>query len=333
MHANACSTQRPLVSILTPVYNGEKYLEECIESALAQTYENFEYVILDNASTDGTAQIIQRYASRDPRIRPHRNPHTVDALENHNLALTKIDAHSAYCKVLHADDALSPTCLEKMVALAQANPKIGLIGAEAHFRHKTICQGLPTDQQVFSGAEAGRRTLQGSTYPFFSPSCLMHRTEVLKRRGLLYADTDIHADVKMCYEVLTEWDFGFVHEPLTTIRAHNDSRTSTLAAPLKKYLATNLDLLVTYGPLYLAEDAYSKQLETELDNYYKALADGVFQLQETSFWQWHKNELMSCGIKMSTWRIANQAVRQVVINPIRSCRRIARSLRRRHQHH
>ncbi|HWH03492.1 MAG TPA: glycosyltransferase family 2 protein, partial [Gemmatimonadales bacterium] len=63
----------PLVSVVTPVYNTGKYLAECIESVLAQTFTDFEYVILDNASTDDSPEIIARYARRDPRIRVVRN--------------------------------------------------------------------------------------------------------------------------------------------------------------------------------------------------------------------------------------------------------------------
>ena len=62
-------TGGPLVSVVTPVYNGAAFVSECIESVLAQTYENWEYVIVDNCSTDGTAEIAAGYASSDPRIR------------------------------------------------------------------------------------------------------------------------------------------------------------------------------------------------------------------------------------------------------------------------
>ena len=80
-------TTTPLVSLLTPVYNGERYLADCIESVLRQTYRHFEYVIVDNASTDRTADIIAAYAAREPRIRVHRNTDLVPVVANHNIAL------------------------------------------------------------------------------------------------------------------------------------------------------------------------------------------------------------------------------------------------------
>ena len=59
---------KSLVSIVTPVYNGEAYLAECIDSVLAQTHSNWQYTIVSNCSTDGTVDIAQRYGRKDPRI-------------------------------------------------------------------------------------------------------------------------------------------------------------------------------------------------------------------------------------------------------------------------
>ena len=92
------SASAPLVSVLTPVHNGEHYLAACIESVRAQTYTNWEYVIVDNASTDRTRETAERYAARDPRIRVVSNPRLVGVIENHNIAFRQPSAASAYCK-------------------------------------------------------------------------------------------------------------------------------------------------------------------------------------------------------------------------------------------
>src|SRR5690242_3214186 len=77
----------PLVSIVTPVYNGARYLSECIETVLSQTYPHWEYIIVDNCSTDGSAEIARQYAAKYPRIRVFENPQFLRALPNHNAAL------------------------------------------------------------------------------------------------------------------------------------------------------------------------------------------------------------------------------------------------------
>ena len=75
----------PTLSVGLPVYNGERYLAESLDALLAQTYADFELIISDNASTDGTAEICREYAARDPRIRYVRQPVNVGAGPNHNL--------------------------------------------------------------------------------------------------------------------------------------------------------------------------------------------------------------------------------------------------------
>jgi glycosyltransferase involved in cell wall biosynthesis len=110
-----------MVSILTPVYNDEKCLAECIESVLAQTYANWKYIIVNNRSTDCTLETAQRYARMDQRIRIHNNQTFVGMIENHNIAFQLISPASSYCKMVHADDWLFPECITQMVRVAQSS--------------------------------------------------------------------------------------------------------------------------------------------------------------------------------------------------------------------
>src|SRR5215813_10168299 len=93
----------PLVTVLTPVYNGEEFLAECIDSVLAQDYDNWEYHIVDNCSTDGTRSIAQSYAERDSRIHVTLNTTFVNVAENHNRAFRLVSPESRYFKVVSAD--------------------------------------------------------------------------------------------------------------------------------------------------------------------------------------------------------------------------------------
>src|SRR5215813_8561827 len=97
------SKPSPLVSIVTPVYNGEEFLRECIESVLAQTYSNWEYTILNNCSTDRTREIAEDYAARDSRIRVANNSTFLRAIANHNAALRLTSSASRYVKIVFAD--------------------------------------------------------------------------------------------------------------------------------------------------------------------------------------------------------------------------------------
>ena len=117
----------PLVSVVTPVYNGSKFLRECIESVLAQRYTNWRYTIVNNCSTNDTLQIAQYYAQRDARVRVCDNSKFLPIIDNHNHAISLIESDSVYCKPLMADDWLYRECLEAMVAAALRRASIGLV--------------------------------------------------------------------------------------------------------------------------------------------------------------------------------------------------------------
>jgi len=91
------SVSSPLVSVLTPVYNGAKYLSECIQSVLAQTYNNWEHVIVNNCSTDRSLEIAQNFAAKDRRIRVINNKKFVGLYRNHNIAVRQMSRESKYC--------------------------------------------------------------------------------------------------------------------------------------------------------------------------------------------------------------------------------------------
>lgn len=110
----------PTVSIALPVYNGERYLRQALDSILAQSFTDFEVLIADNASTDATAEIAAEYAARDPRIRYHRNPQNLGAAGNFNLAFQLTSGR--YFKWAAHDDLLHPDFLQRCVAALERDP-------------------------------------------------------------------------------------------------------------------------------------------------------------------------------------------------------------------
>ena len=158
------NSDKPLVSVVTPVYNGEKYLAECIESVINQSYRHWEYIIVNNCSTDGTLQLIERYTKNEPRIRVFNNLSFVDAIDNHNIALRYISPSSEYCKVLQADDWLFPQCLDMMVMQARRYPSSGIIGSYVLWDNHVGSDGLLPTIHFLSGKEICRLTLLKEIY-------------------------------------------------------------------------------------------------------------------------------------------------------------------------
>ncbi|MFQ4139744.1 glycosyltransferase family 2 protein [Nodosilinea sp. PGN35] len=120
--------QFPLVSIITPFLNAALYFEEAIESVLAQSYENWELLLVDDGSTDRSTAIAQRYAERYPekiRYLEHKAHQNCGKSTSRNLGITK--AHGEYIALLDADDVYLPQKLEKQVAILQAHPEAGMV--------------------------------------------------------------------------------------------------------------------------------------------------------------------------------------------------------------
>lgn len=110
----------PRVSIGLPVYNGENYLAQALDSLLAQTLEDFELIISDNASTDATERICREYAARDPRIRYVRQPRNRGGSPNQNVVLDL--ARAPLFKWAAHDDLYGPELLERCVAALDERP-------------------------------------------------------------------------------------------------------------------------------------------------------------------------------------------------------------------
>jgi glycosyltransferase involved in cell wall biosynthesis len=311
-------TARPLVTVLTPVYNGEAYLAQCIESVLAQTYEPWEYVLVDNASTDRTPEILQDYAARDPRLRIHTNARFVPVIENHNIAARQLGLDARWCKFVSADDALFPDCLARMVALAEAHPSVGLVSA--HQRRGTTIGlgGLPHTSEVISGRAIARDSLFGRLSVFGGPTAHMIRADLIRGRDPFYDESDLHADTAACYEILRTSDLGFVHQVLTYARPHRGSLTFSVARRLNTYLLGHLRILKAYGPVYLTADEYEQVLGQRLQAYYTFLARAILTPGGREIWRYHRDGLQSLGFPVSRSRLAGallRQVRQVIASP------------------
>lgn len=124
----------PLVSVIMSVYNGEKYLVQAIDSILNQTYQNFEFIIIDDCSTDNSSHILQEYAKKDSRIKiikKEKNIGIKGFIENLNLGISI--AEGKYIARMDADDISLPERFQKQVIFLENNPKISMIGAQIDF--------------------------------------------------------------------------------------------------------------------------------------------------------------------------------------------------------
>jgi glycosyltransferase involved in cell wall biosynthesis len=121
--------KNPKVSVIMSVYNGEKYLRQAIESILNQTFSDFEFIIVDDGSTDKTFEILEGYMKNDSRIKVIRNERNIGLTKSLNKAI-KI-SQGDYIARMDADDVSLPERLEKQIELLKSNQNLGCVGCNA----------------------------------------------------------------------------------------------------------------------------------------------------------------------------------------------------------
>ena len=296
-------TNEPLVSVVTPVYNGEEFLPQCIESVMAQTYRNWDFTIVNNCSTDGSLAISLKYAATDPRIKVVNNTNFLRILENHNRALRCISPEAKYCKVLFADDWLFSNCLESMVANAELHPSVGIVSSYALAEERVLWTGLPYSSHVVEGREICRRKLTCGKDVFGTPTAQLIRADLVRKRASFYNERNLHADTEACLDVLQESDFGFVHQILSYSRARPNSNDS-FAKGFDTHILGMLVTFLKYGLIYLDHDAYDNYLKKRLKDYYRILAKNVLRCRSMAFWRFHSEALHAVGWKIEPLRVA-----------------------------
>jgi glycosyltransferase involved in cell wall biosynthesis len=323
------SKELPLVSVLTPVYNGEKYLAECIESVLAQTYQNWEYVIVNNCSTDKTLEIAQNYVNKDNRIRVVSNRHFVNIIENHNIAFSLISSQSKYCKVVSADDWIYPECITKLVRLAEDHPAIGIIGSYQNRANGVRWLGFPHHISVFSGREVCRLFLLGVIDFFGTPSAVLYRSALVRSEQMFFPGSNASADVLACLNSLQSNDFGFVHQILSFERVH-DKAVSAKLRGLNSFLIDRIESVLRYGSIYLSHEECEKRLEELLRTYYAYLAVGMVNFKNREFWHFHKNRMKEIGLELDYSRLVKSTLGKLLdllFNPKQTIEKMVRRLK------
>ena len=246
-------TAVPRLSIGLPVYNGERYLAESLDSLLGQSYEDFELIISDNASTDATADICRRYGQQDSRIRYLRQPSNIGLSPNHNFVFEQ--SRGGLFKWAAADDLYARDLLKYCVEALDEYPDIAL----AHCWTATIdshgnvteAAEYPLATDVPSAPERFRSFMSSKTAACDQYGVI--RTEVMRR--VVPLESYHHADVIMVARLVLQGPFFQTPDWLTfrrdyperaylaypTVRTrcvnHDPRRASPLKHPAARLLA------------------------------------------------------------------------------------------------
>jgi len=233
----------PLVSICIPAYQGSRWIQDTIASALAQDYQRVEIVVADDLSTDGTAEVAEGIS--DARVRVVRSNRRLGMAGNWNRSVQL--AQGDYVKFLMQDDLLDPTCVSRMATILAANPSVGFV-----FSLRTIevedpadagsvrlarkLRALPERFGALGEVNDGRAIFDAMRRTGFrgnwigEPTAVMVRRDALRRVGLFNTRLRQLTDLEMWLRLAFFFDVGFVPAPLATFRLHPTSATSANAA-------------------------------------------------------------------------------------------------------
>jgi len=246
-----------LVSICIPVYNGEKYLRECLDSVINQTYKNLEIIIVDDFSADASVEIIQQYMNKDERIRLYKNKSNKGLVANWNKCLEI--AGGEWIKFTFQDDLLAINCIEKMVFAAGGHAIVvsdrTFIFDESvskeikdYFENKllTLKRMLNTSESVFiSDRKIAAYAVKYISLNFIGePTAVLFRRKMVNEIGSFNTTLSQICDLEYWLRIATNEGLVYVPENLVSFRIHASSQTTSNITGDKNFKANYFDTVI-----------------------------------------------------------------------------------------
>jgi len=258
------TARNPIVTIITPTHNGEQYIAETIRSVLAQDFHDFEYLIVDDASTDGTERVVREFVKADSRIRYYRiGKNTGQPAGPRNLAVRR--ATGKYIALLDHDDIWLPGKLSLQIPFLEKNPDVGVVHGNAWNitagpdGPRTACWKRPPQRErewVY------RKLLHGCCV---IACTAVARAECIRRAGLFAEDPGVRFlpdDWLLWIKIARSNRFGYIDEFIALYRVHPERLTGSrrMMAESDYYLfdryGREMGLSALSRRLYLSERKY-----------------------------------------------------------------------------
>lgn len=227
----------PLVSVIIPAYNAERYIADAIESVLNQSYQIFELIIIDDCSKDGTWEIIQDFKKRDKRIRAYRNKENLGIGGNRNKGIKL--AKGEYIAWQDSDDISLPTRLKLQVDYLVEHEDVGAVGGWIEF----FGMGIKPSVRKYNEHDTQLRRTIFRYNPIAQPAA-MFRAKCYETLGLYHISYTVTEDLEMLFRLGTRYEFANVQSIVLRYRQDANSLTRK---NLKKMEKTTLQLRFKYA--------------------------------------------------------------------------------------
>lgn len=285
----------PRVSIVIPAYNHEKYVRECIQSALDQTYQDFEIIITDDGSSDGTVNVIKEFD--DPRIQLYTHADNKGACTALNNCIRK--AVGEYIAVLNSDDAWEPTKLEKQVKYLDDHPEISAVFTKVAFiNESSTLIGLADYDRFYIFDKKNRPRYAWLNQFFFKGNCLCHPSVLIRRK--CYDDIGLYdermaniPDMDMWVRLCFKYDIHILNEKLVRFRIMAD-KSSASADKLSTHIRVSFESMQILNHYLAINDR-----ETFLKIFPKAEKYGVVEEEYIPYFL----SRLALDVNNSTWHL------------------------------
>ncbi|MDO6416179.1 glycosyltransferase family 2 protein [Sphingomonas sp. BIUV-7] len=259
-------SRSPLAVIVTPVYNGDAFLAAAMECVQAQTYDNLLHIVLDNASTDRTPEILDRYRNATVPVIVYRNNTVLPLTDNWDRAFSFIPRRARYAKLLCADDLMAPDCMRRFVELSEAHPSVQTVSCQDVHCDLLRRANIPLHRTVVDGVAASRAILDRSIawLPFQHLFVRLHSIDFDQP---FFGTHEYGADPYAVVRAALRGDFGYIHEPLVYSRRHTRAASNSLAADDRRplyarqvnmMLLTYFKMILVFGERCWSVDRYAR---------------------------------------------------------------------------
>lgn len=248
---------KPSVSVIINCYNGEKYLKETIESVYKQTYDDWEIVLWDDASTDGSEDIAKSF---DKKLRYFKGKKALSLGQARNWALEK--AEGKYIAILDQDDIWMPEKLELQIPLFEKNPAVGLVFSDAidyyeengnstlHFLNLGL---KPPKGKIF------RYLLRMDRYSISMPTAVFRRDALNHLSEWFDIRYKYAEEYDLFLRISHDWECDYIDKPLAIHRIHKSSSTSIFFKDIPIELESILEKMIKLYPSLTTE--YKKEIK------------------------------------------------------------------------
>lgn len=242
------------VSIGVPVYNGEEFLHDALQSIRDQTFKNWECNIVNNCSTDRSGEIAEEFVKADNRFKLHNYEEYMPVVQNWNRIANHISPDAEYLKIVQADDLIDPSNLEEMIYMMIKYPTIGVVSSYRIDGKVVKCDGLDLmEGNFYKGKDLLLRHLREEVDISGSITTLLFRTKYLKQipdYPKIFNEKDLHCDTLLAFHFMNVSDVGFVFKVLSYTRWHKNAYTSRFNLKYNTFYNSKENRLFTFRHLH-----------------------------------------------------------------------------------